>query len=48
MMVPLTDKQMAALRAVGAPTSTHGLIWWEDARRNWLGPRKTLGFADRA
>lgn len=41
---PLTEKQVAALRAVAEDQKTsHSLMWWMNARASWQGPRKTLG-----
>lgn len=43
-MSKLTDKQVAALRAVeGDQRTSQSLMWWTAARTSWPGPRKTLG-----
>lgn len=39
----LTDKQWQALQAVSEPGSSHGRLFWAQARARWQGPRRTLG-----
>lgn len=43
MSSPLTEKQKAALKAVGRPGSAHAFRFWAEARISWPGPRRTLG-----